>query len=302
MCQSIFLGWSLMGCLYFLHRKHIFFFLYPPWILLAVLSYRLCLVQALIQPCLHGGAVLPPRHIPTIFHCETRLELKSRLEYELLHSALQPTFSTDNKGLFFCITFLPLWPNLASLQCIFTAYIYYFCTIPLRSDMAHPSRKSPTLTLWKSLQIELSQQFPASLSWQNVFIAVQGSSVPVDLCVIREFDRQARRRPHVCAPTHIHERTLWWEAGGQLWATVTGNGCREVSVPPGRQCTQHSACMSTDSDRNLMIPRCEKQRHNGTLKMLWRICWRCFLSRHNNQIILYCAALCLPTYSLCLLR
>lgn len=79
---------------------------------------------------------------------------------------------------------------------------------------------------------------------------------------------QARAQaPSECSPTHIHERTLWWEAGGQLWATVTGNGCREVSVPPGRpQCTRHSASMSTDSDRNPMIPRYEKQRHNGSLK------------------------------------
>lgn len=154
-----------------------------------------------------------------------------------------------------------------SLQCISTAYIYYFCTILLRSDMAHPSRKSPTLTLWKSSQIELSQQFPASLSWQNVFIAVQGSTAPMDLCVIPEFDRRARRHPRVRAPTHIYERTFWWEAGGQLWATVTRNGCREVSVPPGRpQCTRHTASMSTDSDRNPMIPQYAKQRHNGNLK------------------------------------
>lgn len=62
-----------------------------------------------------------------------------------------------------------------SLQCIFAAHIYYFRTIPLQSDKAHPFRKSPSLTLWKSSQIELSQQFPAPLSWQNVFIAVRRS-------------------------------------------------------------------------------------------------------------------------------
>lgn len=171
--------------------------------------------------------------------------------------------------------------------------------------MAHPSRKSPTLTLWKSLQIELSQQFPASLSWQNVFIAVQGSSAPVDLCVIWEFDRRTRRHPRVRAPTHMlySERTLRWEAGGQLWATVTGNGCREVSVPPGRpQCTRHTASMSTDSDSIPMIPHMGSKGTMGTLKLLWRICWRWFLSRLYNQIILNCAALCLLAHSLSLLR
>lgn len=154
-----------------------------------------------------------------------------------------------------------------SLQCIFTACIYYFCTIPLRSDIAHPFRKSPTLTLWKSLQIELSQQFPASLSWQNVFIAVQGSSVPMDLCVIQEDDRRVRKHPHVHAPTHIHKHMLCWEAGAQLWAIVTGNGCREVTVPPGRpQLTRCTASMSTDRDRNPMIRQYGKQRYNGNLK------------------------------------
>lgn len=48
---------------------------------------------------------------------------------------------------------------------------------------------------------------------------------------------------------------------------MTGNGCREVSVPPGRpHCTRHTASMSTDSDRIPMIPQHGKQRHNGNLK------------------------------------
>lgn len=54
----------------------------------------------------------PTLQIRTMFHSETRLKLKSRLRYELLHSASEPTFPTDNKELFSCITFLPLWPNL----------------------------------------------------------------------------------------------------------------------------------------------------------------------------------------------
>lgn len=84
----------------------------------------------------------------------------------------------------------------------------------------------------------------------------------------RVWQASAQAPTRTCTDTHtVHERTLWWEAGGQLWASVTGNGCREVSVPPGGpQCTRHTASMSTDSDGNPMIPRYGKQRHNGNLK------------------------------------
>lgn len=71
-----------------------------------------CVGYKLTQP-LFTCKQSPALHIHTIFHSKTRFKLKSRLGYELLHSALQPTFPTDNKELFFCITFLPLWPNLA---------------------------------------------------------------------------------------------------------------------------------------------------------------------------------------------
>lgn len=86
-------------------------------------------------------------YIPNIFLSETCLKLKSQLGYELLHSALQHTFPTDNKELFFCITFLTLWSNLAPRSAFSQHTSYYFSTIPQRSDMSHPSRKSPTLTL-----------------------------------------------------------------------------------------------------------------------------------------------------------
>lgn len=109
MCQSIFLGWSLMGCLCFLHRKHTS---------ASSLDSACC---AVLSPALGTSSHTtlftwkqsPALHIPTIFHSKTRLKLKSRLGYELLHSASQPAFPADNKELFFCITFLPLWPNLS---------------------------------------------------------------------------------------------------------------------------------------------------------------------------------------------
>lgn len=106
MCRIIFLSWSLMACLCFLHRKHTFE---------SNVSSACC---AFLSPVLGTSfhttlfTWTAPR-IPTIFHSKTRLKLKSRLGYELLHSAAQPTFPTDNKELFFCITFPPLWPNLA---------------------------------------------------------------------------------------------------------------------------------------------------------------------------------------------
>lgn len=113
--------------------------------------------------------------VPTLFCSETRLKLKSRLWFELCHAASQPTFPTDYKELFFCITFPPLWPNLAPCGA-FSQHTSIISALFHCDQIWHIlSRKSPTLTLWKSFQIELSQQFPASLSWQNVFIAVQRS-------------------------------------------------------------------------------------------------------------------------------
>lgn len=102
-------------------------------------------------------------------------------------------------------------------------------------QMWHILEKSLTWTLWKSLQLELSQQFPASLSWQNVFIAVQ-QSLPMELLAIPELDRG-------CTNTHTaHKYTLWWEAGGQLQDTVTGNGCKEVIPPLGQATVRPTYC------------------------------------------------------------
>lgn len=160
-CHSVLFGWSFMGCLC----------LNPAWILLAVLSYLLCLETSLIQSCLHGGKVV---HLISLLYPSLKTCLKLKSQLGLLHSGLQYTFSTDNKDFFICITFLILWPNLTPCSAFSQHTSYYFCTILPRSDMSHPSWKSPILTLWKSLHIELSQQFPASISWQNVFIAAQG--------------------------------------------------------------------------------------------------------------------------------
>lgn len=221
----------------------------------------------------------------------------------------EPTFPTDNKELFFRITFLPLRPNLA--PCIaFLSFsdIYYSGTIPPRSDMAHPSRKSPTLTLWKSLQIELSQQFPATLSWQNVFMAVQGSVVRMVLCVIPEFDRRANtyahQHTHIYRHTHTHTKALSGEKQGAnyglLWqGTAVGKSASPQaghSVP-----STLPACPLTV----IGILWCLSVGNKGTmetLKLLWRKCWRCFLCRHYNQIILNRAALCSLAHSLSLLR
>lgn len=260
----------------------------PAWLLLAGLPYLVCWGQSLIQVCLRAKKVL----LLTVFHSKIYLKLKSRLWYDLLHSALQPTSPADNKDLLSSITFFAIVSKSHSLQCIFTACIYYVCAIPLRSDIAHPFRKSPTLTLWKSLKIELSQQFPASLSWQNVFIAVQGSSVPMDLCVTQKVDRRA------CEHTHTHTHTArrctatntcsGEKQGPQLWAAVTGSGCRGVTVPAGRpQHTQCTASRSTDRDRSAATPRRGKQSYDGKR-------WQCFLSWCYNQIIFNCAVLSLP--------
>ncbi len=109
MCQSIFLGWGLMACLCFLHRKHTSES--------SVISACCVFLSPVLGTSFHTTVFTwkqsPAPHIPTIFHSKTCLKLKSRLGYELLHSATQPTFPTDNRELFFCITFLPLWPNLA---------------------------------------------------------------------------------------------------------------------------------------------------------------------------------------------
>lgn len=109
MCQCIFLGWSLMACLCFLHGRHTF----ESSVKSACCACLSPVLGTSFHTTLFTWKQSPAPHIPGIFHSKTRLKLKSRLGYELLHSATQPTFPTDNKELFFCITFLPLWPNLA---------------------------------------------------------------------------------------------------------------------------------------------------------------------------------------------
>lgn len=162
-----------------------------------------------------------------------------------------------------------------SLQCIFTAHIYYFCTIPLRSDMAHPSRKSPTLTLWKSLQIELSQQFPASLSWQNVFIAVQGSSVPMNLCVIHQFDRRECAGAHAYAHQHTCTDTLSGEKQGAnyglLWQTTAVG--KPVSPQAGHSAPDILPAWPLTVIGTLWYLGIGNKGTMETLKLGWRICW-----------------------------
>ena len=183
-----------------------------------------------------------------------------------------------------------------SLQCIFTAYILLFLHYSTAIRYVTSFPKIPNFNLVKKLADWTISAVPSiyklteCLHSSSGLLSVHGSV---------RFERQVCRRSHVRAQTH----TFWWETGGQLWAIVTRKGCREVSVPPGRpQCTRHTASMSTDSDRNPVIPQYGKQSTIETLKLLWRVCLRCFLSRHDNQIILNCAALGSLAHSLSLLR
>lgn len=99
MCWSIFHEKGLMDCLC-LQQTNVW--LRPEFCLL---GFPISLIsQAPIQPCLH---------IPRLLCSKTWLKLKSQLWYEVPHSAPQRTFLADYKELFFCITFPPLWPNLA---------------------------------------------------------------------------------------------------------------------------------------------------------------------------------------------
>lgn len=115
---------------------------------------------------------------------------KSDSLYLLLYSAPKPNYSQDLNC--FIQHYIPRY-QLITKNCssvshfrhcgqillpavrfhtIHLLFLHYSPTIRYSTSF----RKSPTLTLWKSSQIELSQQFPAFLSWQNVFIAVQDCS------------------------------------------------------------------------------------------------------------------------------
>lgn len=79
-----------------------------------------------------------------VFRSKTCRKLKSRLWFELLHSALQPTSLTDNKQLFFCITFLPLWPNLTPCSA-FSQHTSIISALFHRDQIWHSLPENPQL-------------------------------------------------------------------------------------------------------------------------------------------------------------
>lgn len=141
MCQSIFLGWSLMGCLCFLHRKHTFE---------SSLNSACCLISCVVHKLsykMFTWKQCPALHIQTKFHSKTRLKLKSQLGYELLQSD-SPHFQLITKKLFFSITFLPLWTNLAPCS----AFSQHTCIISAlfhRDQIQHILPLNPDFNLVK---------------------------------------------------------------------------------------------------------------------------------------------------------
>lgn len=155
----------------------------------------------------------------------------------------------------------------------------------------------------KSSQIELSQQFPACLSWQNVFIAVQGSSVPMNPESVRHprvWHTSVRTNTHT-----LHTNALSGEKQGAnyvlLWQeTAVG---KSVSPQAGHSAADTlPACPPTVTGFFWYLSTGNKGTME-TLKLLWMICWCCFfLRRLYNKIILNCARLCSLAHSLSLLR
>lgn len=144
MLQTIFFSWCLTGCLSFLHRNHTFE------------SSLSCACCAFLSPVLGTNSYTtlftckqsPALHNNTIFHSKTLLKLKSRLGYELLHSALQPTFPSDNKELFICITFPHLRPILLpAVHFHSTHLLFLHYSTPIRYGTSLP--KIPNFNLVK---------------------------------------------------------------------------------------------------------------------------------------------------------
>lgn len=233
MCRSIFLGWGLMDCLC-LQKTHVW--IQPEVCLLCFLislvgselSYNPVYIEAkscLLRPnvvLLWNPTQIKVATLVWTVSCSIAAHISNRLQ------GIVPLYHIST-----------IVAKSRSLRCVFTAYIYYFCTIPLRSDMAHPFPKIPNFNLVKKLSDWTISAVP-SISKLIECLHSSSALLPMELCTIRELDRPSAQAPtSTRTNTHtVHEYTLWWEAGGQLWDTVTGNGCREVSVPP-RQATVH---------------------------------------------------------------
>lgn len=154
-----------------------------------------------------------------------------------------------------------------SPQCIFTAYILLFqhYSTAIRYVTSFP--KIPNFNLVKKLADWTISAVPSIYKLTECLHSSSGLLHAHGSVLHPRVWEKCAACVHMYAQQLTYMSTLWWEAGGQLWDTVTRKGCREAGVPPGRpHCTWHTGSMSTDSDRNPVIYQCGKQRHNGNLK------------------------------------
>lgn len=294
MCQSIFLGWSLMGCLCFLHRQHTFWI--QPGFLLAVLSYLLCLVQALLQPCLHGSTVLP--FISRLyFTLKTRIKLKSRLGYELPHSD-SPHFQLITKDCssvsHFCHCGQISLPAV-HFHSIHLLFLHYSTAI--RYGTSFP--KIPNFNLVKRLADWTISAVP-SISKLTECLHSSSGLLGAHGSVRHPRVWQASAQAHQHTYTNALSGEKQGANYGRLWqGTAVG---KSVSPQAGHSAPDTLPACPLTVIGVLWYLSMGNKGTMETLKLLWRICWRCFLSRHYNQIILNCAALCSLAHSLSLLK
>lgn len=251
MCRSIFLGWGLMDCLC-LQKTHVW--IQPEVCLLCFLislvgselSYNPVYIEAkscLLRPnvvLLWNPTQIKVATLVWTVSCSIAAHISNRLQ------GIVPLYHIST-----------IVAKSRSLRCVFTAYIYYFCTIPLRSDMAHPFPKIPNFNLVKKLSDWTISAVP-SISKLIECLHSSSALLPMELCTIRELDRRARKPPLVRAQTHIlYTNTLCGEKQGANYGILwQGTAVGKSVSPPGRpQCTRHTASMCTDSDRIPMIPR-----------------------------------------------
>lgn len=133
----------------------------------------------------------------------------------MLHSAPQLTFLADNKELLHCITFPPLWPNLAPCSAFSQHTSIIFRTILLWLDSAE---NLSTLTRWKSSDWTISA-VPGCFEPSECLRGGSGGLIWV---------WQARTGMHTNTQVLCGEK---WAAN--YGVAVTGSGCGEVTVPPG---------------------------------------------------------------------